>query len=512
MDASFLLSGAACAVLLALLYHRFSRTRLPYPPGPPGKLLTGNWHQLPQVQPWLAYTSWATQYGPLVHMRILNQHMLILNTLPPVLDLLDARSALYSDRPFSTMYHALVGRAMAVFSISSLHPRFRRYRRLLHTGLSPRATSGYASLIEAEARTLGAGLRDRPRDVAAHVRRNAGAVIMKLTYGWTVQGDEDYFVKLIEEAFVVGKKANAMGAWMVDAVPAMRHIPDWFPGAYFKRRAHEFREFLSLTDSAPFEWAKTQLATEKYTESFTSRHLRPEDGHSVDAEEEDAIKWCSAALYVGGADTTVSALTSFFYAMSLYPDVQKRAQAELDALLSSEHRLPRVADLPYLPHTQAIVKEVLRWAPVAPLGLPHCLTDNDTYMDYSIPKGTVVFANIWAIMHDPERYPDPFRFDPERFIPDPSKSAISEQPDPRKFAFGFGRRICPGAHFAETSLQLNIATILTLFDISKPTDDEGREIESEVEWSTGVTTHILNLACDVKLRSPEAAALLAQDD
>lgn len=120
-----------------------------------------------------------------------------------------------------------------------------------------------------------------------------------------------------------------------------------------------------------------------YVESFTSQHLRPDDGHEMDAEEEDIIKWCSAALYVGGADTvsivvtfasvililfkTVSTLTSFVLLMALHPDIQRRAQAEIDEVVGKD-RLPTIADQVCLPYVSAVLKEVLRFAPVAPLG------------------------------------------------------------------------------------------------------------------------------------------------
>lgn len=64
------------------------------------------------------------------------------------------------------------------------------------------------------------------------------------------------------------------------------------------------------------------------------------------------------------------------------------------------------------------------------------------------------------------------------------------QPDPFKFIFGFGRRTCPGAHLAETTLFLNIANILAVFNISKPLNEEGKEVEPLVEWSNGVATYV----------------------
>jgi cytochrome P450 len=80
--------------------------------------------------------------------------------------------------------------------------------------------------------------------------------------------------------------------------------------------------------------------------------------------------------------------------MLKYPTVQSRAQAELDAVLEHE-RLPDFTDREHLPYITAIVSEVIRWIPVAPLALPHATTEDDVYRGYFIPKGTVVMQNTW---------------------------------------------------------------------------------------------------------------------
>lgn len=124
--------------------------------------------------------------------------------------------------------------------------------------------------------------------------------------------------------------------------------------------------------------------------------------------------------------------------MILYPSVQWRAQAEVDAFVDTEHRLPTLSDRDAFPYVGSILKEVLRWAPASPIGLFHCTAVEDTYKGYYIPAKTTVIANIWAMMHDASIYSDPFSFDPARFLGD------CPQPDPRECVFGFGRRICPG--------------------------------------------------------------------
>ena len=84
--------------------------------------------------------------------------------------------------------------------------------------------------------------------------------------------------------------------------------------------------------------------------------------------------------------------------MTLWPAVQARAQAELDTVLGQSFtRLPTIADRTRLPYTTALVIEILRWNPAAPLGLAHRLTQDDVYRGYRIPKGTIVWASIWYI-------------------------------------------------------------------------------------------------------------------
>lgn len=80
--------------------------------------------------------------------------------------------------------------------------------------------------------------------------------------------------------------------------------------------------------------------------------------------------------------------------MILYPEVQKAAQRELDNVIGPK-ALPSFQDRDNLPYIEAVVKETLRWHPVAPCGFPHLLKEDDVVGDYFIPKGTVVMGNIW---------------------------------------------------------------------------------------------------------------------
>lgn len=83
-------------------------------------------------------------------------------------------------------------------------------------------------------------------------------------------------------------------------------------------------------------------------------------------------------------------------AMSLYPEVQRKAQEEIERVIGTD-RLPTFDDRDNLPYVDAIVKEALRWHPVAPMGVPHMTTEDDIYEGYFIPKGALLLPNIWCV-------------------------------------------------------------------------------------------------------------------
>ncbi|KAK0231460.1 cytochrome P450 [Armillaria fumosa] len=461
------------------------------PPGPPPKVISGNVHQMPRVSPWKTFTEWSKQYGSsIIHYRFFGRHFIVLNSVEAALELLEHRSNTYSDRPVVWMYNELAGRGMSVFTVSSQHPHHKIYRRLLQSGLNPRAVQAYRGIMERELRILLDGLLTTPESYAKHLRRNAGAVVLDLAYGWPVTNDDDYFVSLMEEAFALHKQVVQPGRWLVEVMPFLRFVPSWMPGAHFKRFAFSVRERMKAIDQAPLQWTKQQMANGNAKESFTSQHLQPQDGHYVDKNEERMIGWCASALYAGGADTTVSIMQSFIALMVQYPDVQREAQSEIDSLLG-DHRLPNLDDQSSLPYVSALFKEILRYSPAARLGLPHRVVQEDTYNGYRIPKNSTIMANIWALCRDPSVYTDPDIFDPGRFL-------TRNEMDPRKLAFGFGRRVCPGAGFAETAVILNITNILSCFNILKPIDvNTGMEYCPEISYTTGVTSHPSPFQCRI---------------
>ncbi|KAJ5762459.1 uncharacterized protein N7511_005841 [Penicillium nucicola] len=502
MNVLFLLSlifGAAGIYAALNSRRRESVRRLP--PGPKPMPIVGNIKDLPPSgkQDWLHWLKHKFSYGPISSITVLGQTIVIVNDSKIALDLLTKRSSIYSSRPKMTFASEMVGWE-AGLAFQGYTERFRAYRKAIQPSFgSESAVSQYTPLQEVETRRFLFRVLKDPANLLKHVQTEAGAVILNIAYGYRVEPfGRDNLVDLTNEALDEFGKATVPGAWLVDVIPALKYIPSWFPGAGFKKTAKLWREHLAGIADRPYEFVKQQIESGKHTSSYLGDMLQagyPEPG----SEKELIAKWTSASLYTGGADTTVSSIHCFFLAMASFQDVQRKAQEEIERVVG-KNRLPNMADRASLPYINAVVKEVLRWHPVAPMGLPHMSTVDDNYNEHFIPKGSIILPNIWAMMHDPEVYPNPMEFQPERFLGE------SPAPDPKVIAFGFGRRVCPGRFLADRTVFLSVAQSLAVFDISRPTQG-GAEVTTP-HFEPGVISHPTPFQCDIKPRTPELEALI----
>jgi cytochrome P450 len=262
--------------------------------------------------------------------------------------------------------------------------------------------------------------------------------------------------------------------------PTVRHLPSWTPGLEFQKLAVEWRQLAQDLFDKPFNFVKERMREGTANPCFSSKlleTLEDWDDHVIGSRAE-LIKGTATSLYAGASDTTVSAMRSFFLAMTIYPEYVQMAHEEIDAVIGND-RLPDIEDRADLPFCNRLLKEVLRWGVVGPLGIPHVAKEDEEYNGCHVAKGTIILANIWAMLHDEKQYPDPHTFNPDRFLD-------HNQPDPTTIVFGFGRRACPGNHMAQAAMFLSITQTLALFDIKRIRDEHGNEIVPLAEFITGM--------------------------
>ncbi|KAG2368711.1 cytochrome P450 [Suillus spraguei] len=491
--------------------------KLCLPPGPTPLPLLGNVLSIDTKEPWLTYTEWGTAYGDLVFVRLLGQEIVVINSQRVAEALLDKRSRIYSDRPYIATLEPF-GWSVN-FSLIAYGDEWRLCRRLFHQTFRPDSALKFRPMQIKRAHEMVVNLIDDPEHYHSHFATFSSSVGMSVAYGYQTGPRDDPLVRIIENAMAIGlevltqERAILLKIFpfreliLVDEknltfdIDAVLRLPDWCWGSTMKRDAQVSSHRMTEMTDLPFQYTQEHMAENSSLSqvSMVSDNLRRME--KLDQASQlifkVALKKAATTAIIGSYETTTSTLMTFTLAMVLYPDVQRRAQAEIDFVVG-EDRLPTFEDRASLPYVESVLRETLRWHPVLPIGTPHATSNDDIFDGYFIPKGATVIFNTWAISRDEKRYPEASSFMPERFLD--VNNALTDD-DPASYVFGFGRRGCPGRHAADASLWSAIVTMLATVNFSPAKDDQGRVIEFSPQFTTGLTHSPMVFPCNISARS-----------
>ncbi|KAI0742050.1 CyP450 monooxygenase [Daedaleopsis nitida] len=497
-------------VLVTVLFLR-RRVRLgshpwPLPPGPRGWPIIGNALDFPKDNLGRGLRDICAQYGELVHIKILGQDIIVLGSYETACELLDKRSSIYSDRP-----DFIMGRltSFTEWSLPVLRygPLWRTHRRIFHQELLVNAIVRYEDVQRGVARRILRNFLDSPQRFRKHLEAAFSGTALRIAYGLEVSEEDDTYVRALREMLDAGTAFAVPGKYLVEVLPILQYLPGCLPGAAFKREAAAASKRMRAILQELFQAGKDNMEHGTARDSILTRILQHRAGidQRAMAEREEICAEVAATLYTAGAETTAATLEAFILAMALFPEVQEKAQDELDVVVG-RLRLPDFSDRPSLPYINALCKELVRWHIVAPTAVPHTTIRDDEFRGYWIPKGSLVIPNLWAYSRDPDIYSNPEDFDPDRFIKDGKPNGRVR--NPHDFVFGFGRRICPGRHLADASLFMMCASILHIFSITPAKGEDGKPISLEAKFTTHlITSHAEEFQCEIRPRSAETAAL-----
>ncbi|KAL0949266.1 hypothetical protein HGRIS_009344 [Hohenbuehelia grisea] len=524
-----LLASALVFGLIFTLYVRRwlerlgSRYDISLPPGPKKLPVLGNLLDMPKKFEWETYRKWALDLdSEIIHLDLAGTNVIVISSLEAATELLETRSSVYSSRARMPMINELMGWHFD-FGFMPYGEYWRQCRRLFHQEFHPTAARRFQPKeLKATHELLGKLLND-PEDLEGHLRHHAGTIVLGIAYGLQIQPKNDPYIRAAEEGVQPLLVAGVPGTFLVDALPILKHVPAWMPGAGFQIKAREWHKLADRMRLMPWDAAKKEIAEGINDSSFVSYCLEKVDQDGDIALQEKYIQSTAGTMYAGTAcfelllslrftDMTdlfsrlryISALASFVLAMLENPDVVTKAQKELDNVVG-QHRLPDFDDESSLPYISAIVKEVLRWRPVTPIAIPHVTTVDDVYRGYRIPANSIVIPNAWAMLYDENVYPSPYTFDPERFLKHGKLNRDVKDPTA---AFGFGRRICPGRYMAQHTMWIAVASMLAVFDIKKAVDEDGNTIHPSHEYTSALVSTPLPFQYSLKPRSPEAEKLI----
>ncbi|KAI1370438.1 putative cytochrome P450 [Hypoxylon crocopeplum] len=446
---------------------RIGRRLAGLPPGPRTLPIIGNLHLMPTVKPYKTFYAWGKTYGPIYSLMVGSNPLIMLQSRKVATDLLDKRGSNYSSRPNLYIMSELSSRGLRHVAMK-YNTTWRQIHRVNHEILNAKAVRAYAPYQILESRQMLVDILGRPEEHKKHIQRYSNSVACQMVYGFRTTTWSDPQLQSVVSIFKeVCDLAVTTSARLMDCYPALQKIPKFLLPVCRKAMDLDRRCISVFLD----RWLKGKKNVKDGT-SMPCFCASLSQAQMAEGLSDELASYIAGDIVEAASSTTSDELLGFLMAMVTHPDVQRRAQEEIELVVGT-HRLPNLEDMESLPYIRGCVKETLRWMPTTALLVPHSPLKDDVYQNYIIPAGASVVLNVWALNMDPESWPNPHVFDPLRFKDDArSEQETATSSDPaslrHNYVFGAGRRLCQGIHIAERNLYLAMACLLWAFDISTP--------------------------------------------
>ncbi|KAI9145950.1 cytochrome P450 [Paraphysoderma sedebokerense] len=494
----------ATLLLAPVIAYLVLRKKHKYPPSPSGLPIIGHLHYLATSTPHRVIQKLAAECGPIMRLKLGMANVVVISNEKYAKELMVTRGKNYASRSDGYLIN-IINENGSNLSTAVYGDHWRKMRKAAHRILTPKAVDEMDTRIQTESvclisDLLDAAEHDRPvSQIRDNFNRFSLNLIMLKSFGRRFEDTRDpEFLSLshaVERAF----ELVPVGA-MEDYFPIFKLFPNKAVREMksLKHQVHSFilGELKKL--QAEINDEHVSGIQPKDEDCYAKLLLRNSGDDNLTLNE---IKLLMQDMIFAGLDTTASTLHWLIAIMANHPHVQDRAFEEVDQHLNRA-RLPGLSDLHHLPYIRGIIKEVLRYKPVGPLGLPRSSTEDDYVDGYFIPKDTQIILNIPAI-HDTmySDQPDYKEFNPERFI--------NEKPSDFNtgiYTFGQGRRICVGMHLAYREL---FATVSKLFYAFKFESVDGKPISMEDKF--GLTVSPVPYKVKITCRFPEVKELINKE-
>ncbi|KAL4861487.1 hypothetical protein BDV12DRAFT_64926 [Aspergillus spectabilis] len=494
---------------------------LPLPPGPKPLPIIGNIHQAPKSHGWRTYREWSEQYGPIVHVNMLGQHVIILSTSEVAHELLAKRGAAFSDRPrlFLATELALKGLNILLMNYTD---QFRAHQRLQAAVLNTTPAASYLPLQTLESHQLLHDLLTQASgpagaDVHPHIERAIASTIHALLYGFRVRDPGDRALTTAMKLNEEFSEFVQVGANIVDTFPILNNLPGFLAPWKAKAETHFQTKYALRAENF-------RRGLEDCPAWNISKHLKrvveregEKDGVPMPLDE---LSFELGTMIDAALDGTVDSLTWFVIACitqdqdAMHGGFAAKAREELESVVGRD-RLPGPEDRPHLPYISAIVEEIFRWRPVGPEGVPHLNKEETVYNGYTIPAGSVIVPNVWTISREEVVFgPEPDAFNPDRWLEldENGRTTLNKTLLSNAAAFGYGRRTCPGRHFARNVIWIVVAQLLWAFDIKAGVDEEtGKVVDVDpLACTYGLVMRALPFKASFQPRGPWVKDVIAR--
>jgi len=405
-----------------------------HPPGPPRFLAPLIFYRL--LRHPLEMFAEAARYGDVVSLPTIFRRVFFINHPDHIRDLLVNSAQKFEKSPAIKAMKPVLGEGL----LTSEHEFHLRQRRLAQPAFHRERIAAYGAVMAEYAAKWPARWRNGAAvDLHAEMMGLTLDIVGKTLFDYNLSVDSGRIASSLETFLGLFRFMMMPFARQVERLPLPRMIR--------LRRARE------RVDEIVYRIIRERRAEGRDHGDLLSMLLAAQDvegdgGSMTDQQLRDE----SITLILAGHETTANALTWAFYLLARHPQVEAKLHAELDAVLGG--RLPAAADLPALPYTEMVMAETLRLYPPA-YAVGRWALEDHAFGPYLIPKHSVVLCSQWVMHHDARFYPEPERFDPERWRPEPRAA----RPKYAYFPFGGGNRICIGEGFAWMEATMILAVL-----------------------------------------------------
>uniref|UniRef100_A0A8C5QG28 Cytochrome P450 n=1 Tax=Leptobrachium leishanense TaxID=445787 RepID=A0A8C5QG28_9ANUR len=448
-----------CAVTVLILVLSWNRKPPNLPPGPTPLPLIGNLLQLDFKNMVQQFVKIGSTYGPVSMVYLGQKPVVILNGHDVVREALLDNGEVFSDRG-KLIFAELAFKGYGVlFSNGERWKQMRRFSlsTLRNFGMGKRSLE---ERVQAEAKCLGEEFLKRKGaqfDPTYHLSLAVSNVICSIVFGDRFDYEDKDFLAmlaLMKETFqiVTSPWAQIFGL----APNIFKHMP----GSHHKlfRNFNTFREYV-MEKVKSHEESLDENFPRDYIDCFVIKMREEKDNPNSEFIYENLIVNL-VNLFFAGTETTSTTLRYGILLLLKYPDIQKRMHREIDEVIGQD-RVPSVEDRIRMPYVDAVIHEILRFADLAPLGLPRSTTKDTTLRGFHIPKDTTIFPMLTTVLKDEKYFPDAQKFDPGHFLDENGSLKKNEAFMP----FSIGKRICLGEGLARMEIFLFLTSILQKFDL-----------------------------------------------
>ncbi|CAH8276801.1 unnamed protein product [Arabidopsis lyrata] len=478
---------ALAAVLLFFLYQKPKTKRYKLPPGPSPLPVIGNLLQLQKLNPQRFFAGWAKKYGPILSYRIGSRTMVVISSAELAKELLKTQDVNFADRP-PHRGHEFISYGRRDMALNHYTPYYREIRKMgMNHLFSPTRVATFKHVREEEARRMmdkinKAADKSEVVDISELMLTFTNSVVCRQAFGkkYNEDGEEmKRFIKIL---------------YGTQSVLGKIFFSDFFPYCGFLDDLSGLTAYMKEC----FERQDTYIQ-EVVNETLDPKRVKPETESMIDLLMEifkeqpfaseftvDNVKAVILDIVVAGTDTAAAAVVWGMTYLMKYPQVLKKAQAEVREYMKEKgSTFVTEDDVKNLPYFRALVKETLRIEPVIPLLIPRACIQDTKIAGYDIPAGTTVNVNAWAVSRDEKEWgPNPDEFRPERFL---EKEVDFKGTDYEFIPFGSGRRMCPGMRLGAAMLEVPYANLLLNFNFKLPNGMKPDDINMDV--MTGLAMH-----------------------